>query len=121
MADPRLFRASSRLATRAYALRPVRSIAARVGTWAIVCAACLATGAAVSKWHGQREAQPIGPCVATPSEELVQAELARARLALAQEEAARAAMQKAADESAAEVSRLGTELRFLRGQRAARP
>ena len=32
-----------------------------------------------------------------------------------------AATQKAADESAAGVSRLGTELRFLRGQRATRP
>ncbi|MDM0106772.1 hypothetical protein QTH97_17635 [Variovorax sp. J22R24] len=121
MADPHQDSGASRLATRRYAPQPVRSFAARVATSALLCAACLAAGAAAMTWHAQRNAVDAAPCPPPPSDELVQAELARTELALAQQEAARAALQKTATASAAEVSRLETELRFLRGQRAKKP
>ncbi|MDM0078341.1 hypothetical protein QTH90_28315 [Variovorax sp. J2P1-59] len=120
MADPRQDSSVSHLATRRYAPQPVRSIAARAATSVVLCAACLAGGAAAAMWHVQRDATDAAPCAPLPSEDLVRAELERTKLALAQEAAARTALQKTATASAAEVSRLDTELRFLRGQRPKR-
>lgn len=121
MIEARRCRDSTRLATHAYAPRPVRSFAVRVGSWAAAFAACIGASAAVATWHARQEAAVTAPCVQPPSDDLLQAELARTRLALAQEEAARAALQKTADDATAEVGRLDTELRFLRGQRTKRP
>ncbi|MDM0084287.1 hypothetical protein QTI17_27160 [Variovorax sp. J31P179] len=112
---------TDRLATGGYAPRPVRSLSARAAIGALACASCLAVGAAAATWQARQGAAAPPPCVAPPpSEDLVQAELARTRLALAQEESARLALQKTADEAAAEVTRLRTELSFLRGQGAKR-
>ncbi|MDM0028955.1 hypothetical protein [Variovorax saccharolyticus] len=121
MAEQRGAGRTGRLATRSYAPRPVRSGPAGAASWILVCASCLAVGAAAAAWQARHDAPPPAPCMAPPpSEDLVQAELARTRLALAQEEATRRALQKTADEAAAEVTRLSTELRFLRGQGAKR-
>jgi predicted aconitase len=100
----------------------VRSVTLRLARWIVLCAACAAAGAAAMLWHTQRNA-PVtaASCEQSPSEEAVRAELKRTQLALTQEEASRAELQKIADASAEQVSRLETELRILKGQRAARP
>ena len=121
MAEPRRAGAPSRLATRGYAPQPVRPVAVQAATRAAVCAVCLTLGAAAATWHAQHPAPPTSPCPMPPAEDLVQVELARTRLALAQEGATRAALQKTTDETSAELVRLSTELRFLRGQGAKRP
>jgi hypothetical protein len=89
-----------------------------VAIWVGALACAIAVGAAAMGRYGSQHTASHTQCVSLPvSPDAAQAELARAQLALAQESTARVAVQKAADASAAEVSRLNTELLFLRGQR----
>ncbi|SDI83399.1 hypothetical protein [Paraburkholderia phenazinium] len=117
MVDLRSARAAGGLTQRTYALQPVRSRSVRIALWAGVAVCGVALGAAGMGWYASQHAILPAQCASlTVSPDGVQAELERTRLALAQESTARAAVQKAADASAAEVSRLNTELLFLRGQ-----
>lgn len=120
MLDFRLARDVGGVAQRTYALRPVRSRTLRAVIWTTVCASSVAAGAGAMYWHARSTEPSSAACVSAPgvpvSPDDAQAELERTRLALAQETAARVAVQKSADASAAEVSRLNTELLFLRGQ-----
>ena len=110
-------RSFGRLTQHAYELQPHRSRIAGFGRWVIVCAACLALGAAAAIGYTQHQQQLLcTPCVAEPTDDSVRLELTRTRLALEQEAAARAAVQETADASAAEARRLSEELRFLRSQ-----
>lgn len=103
------------LTRRAYAPQRLQSRIGRFARWAMVCGACLSLGAAGAFAYLQH-AQACVPCTAPPSDDSVQLELTRTRLALEQETAARAAVQQSADASAAQARRLSEELRFLRGQ-----
>ena len=117
MVDLGSARDAGSLTQRAYTLQPVRSRTARVAIWAGVLACGVAVGAAATRWCDSRHASVPAGCARLPvSPDAAQAELERTRLALAQESTARANVQKTADASAAEVSRLNTELLFLRGQ-----
>jgi hypothetical protein len=124
-------RIAMRLATLAHAPQPVRTGILRLVATAMVGIACLAGGAAVATWHAQGRAAAAAAAVVRGTaaaaadmapevaQTRLQAELTRARLALAQSESARAALQASADAAAADLTRLETEMRFLRAQRAA--
>ncbi|HEY1999793.1 hypothetical protein [Paraburkholderia sp.] len=117
MVDLRMARDAASLARRAYALQPVRSRTVRAAIWVTVCACSVGAGAGAMYWYAHRVEAETSACVQEPvSPDSAQAELERTRLALAQEAAARVAVQKAANAAAAEVSRLNTELLFLRAQ-----
>jgi hypothetical protein len=117
MVDLRSARDAGTLTQRAYTLQPVRSRVACVAIWAGVLACGVAVGAAAMRWCDSRHATVPAACASVPvSPDAVRAELERTRLALAQESTARSSVQKTADASAAEVSRLNTDLLFLRGQ-----
>jgi hypothetical protein len=117
MVDFRLTRAAGSLAQGAYALQPVRSLAVRLALWVGLCAGSAIAGAAAMYGYVQRADALAGQCAGTAAPaDGAQAELERTRLALAQESTARAAVQKTADAAAAEVSRLNSQLLFLRGQ-----
>lgn len=95
-----------------------------MAVWAIVCGlSALAGAAAVVVGEARRTGIPqTQQCLPAPVDKSAgQTELARSRLALEQESAARMAVQKTADSAAADVTRLNTELQFLRGQSKAAP
>lgn len=118
MADRHFPHKAGILTHRAYALRPVRSLAFRLTAWAAKGVLCASVGGVVATaWHARRAGMPPAQCIVAPVDESAQQkELIRARLALAQESAARAVVQKTADSAAAEVARLNAEVQFLRGQ-----
>jgi hypothetical protein len=133
-------RRARHLSQRTYALRQVRPAFLRVGIPVALLLFGLAGGAlSMHAWllRGSAAGVPgaagasgetvAAPCAAVlpaapavpaapPTPDAVEAELERTRLALAQEKASRAAVQKSADASAAEASRLGAEVKFLRGE-----
>jgi hypothetical protein len=116
-----------RHATRAYVLQPARSRVARLATWALSCAVCMAAGAAALRGYEKHVAAttdaacaaPATPAAATTRDSLHDA-LERAQLALNQETASRATVQKSADALAAEVGRLKAQVLFLQGQSRSR-
>ena len=116
MADPRMTGGRRGIAQRAYAPRPVRSRAMRLGAWAGVCALCFSAGAAAMFGYWRHGSTNVEACAASVLPDRTQLELERTRLALAQEAASRAAVQKAADAATAQVARLDAEVRFLQGQ-----
>jgi len=114
MAERRGFVRTRRYATRAYALQPVRSRAARLSLALAWTVAAAASGAGVAVWALGPKAPPHCP---DNSPEALHAELDEARLKLEQERAARAALQKSADSAQAAAAKLETDLLFLRGHR----
>jgi hypothetical protein len=122
MVERRGRRIANGLSQRAFTLEPARPPLFRAMVRTLVCALCAVAGAAgISAWHAQRGDMPAAQCIpASVDENQLQTELARTRLALAAESAARVAVQATADSAAAEVARLTTELRFLRGQSGSR-
>lgn len=143
MADPRAFSPGHRAASitqRDYTLQPVRSRRMRAVQWLVVCAVCVAAGAAAMRSYAGRSAWSSGSCPASaPSVDMPGAAyhephdephyephddprddphdaLARAQLALSQQSASRASVQQSADALAAEVNRLKAQVLFLQGQ-----
>ena len=111
------------LTQHAYTLQPRRSRTAGFGKRLLICAACVALGAAAAIGYMRQPGMPglsilpCGPCAAAvQQDDSTQLQLTRARLALEQEVAARTAVQATADASATEVRRLNEELRYLRSQ-----
>lgn len=105
---------------RAYALQPVRSLAGRVGMWALVCIACMAAGAAAMHGYAWPDVSARPSCVAPAEHDELQDALARAQLAQKQEAASRASVQKSADALTVEVRRLQAQVLFLQGQSRSR-
>ncbi|WP_153102007.1 hypothetical protein [Paraburkholderia hayleyella] len=122
--DPRVTRAarkvSGKLTQGSFAPQPVHSRARRLMLWGAACIISGLIGMALTGMYLQHSGTvPFELCKAPAAGADLQAELARTQLALMQERASRAAVQKTANASAAEVSRLNTELLFLRGQKQA--
>ncbi|MEM5346227.1 hypothetical protein [Paraburkholderia azotifigens] len=114
-------RQSARAVTQcAYALRPVRSRAARIATWVSVCLGCAAAGAAAMHVYTVRAPSAAMPCVASSANDGADDALARAQLALKQEGASRASVQRSADALTAEVRQLQAQVLFLQGQSRSR-
>ncbi|MFP3555255.1 hypothetical protein SB861_31745 [Paraburkholderia sp. SIMBA_049] len=105
---------------RTYALQPVRSLAVRIGVWALVCIACMVTGAAAMHGYARPDVSARPLCVAPAAHDELQDVLARAQLALKQEAASRASVQKSADALTVEVRRLQAQVLFLQGQSRSR-
>jgi hypothetical protein len=131
MADPRRFSPGQRagaITQRDYTLQPVRSRRMRVARWLVVCAVCVAAGAAAMRSYVGQRVPSNGPCLTSTYHDEAHDEphdephddprdaLMRARLALTQQSASRASVQKSADALAAEVGRLKAQVLFLQGQ-----
>ncbi|WP_109479541.1 hypothetical protein [Paraburkholderia sp. C35] len=104
---------------RTYVLQPMRSLAVRLSTWAFVCAACVAAGAAAMHGYAMRAVSASAPCTAPAApaaHDDTQDALARAQLALRQEAASRASVQKSADALTVEVRQLQAQVLFLQEQ-----
>ena len=111
-------RATHQLARRTYSLTPKRGPVLLLGGIAAACAisAMAAAGFALtSSREHSRQVDAI--CAPPPSEQALRDELTRAQLAFDHEAATRAALQKQAEDTTAELSRLRTDLAFLKRQR----
>ncbi|QGZ64073.1 hypothetical protein [Paraburkholderia acidisoli] len=113
MADPRRNARVRTNADRAYELQPVRSRAVRLIGMVSWIGAAAAASAGATWWLLPHEA-PQCPVI---SPDALSRELSETQLRLEQERAARATLQTAADAAQASVSKLQTELLFLRNHR----